>query len=109
MEYKTKGLYYQAGSPHQRTHHAHNQLPGMYWGVKNASTDHDDELIFSITADEFNEYQNSLHMKCLHAGTSAPITALWNPMIHAPDPLTEFRKGIKQDPSIFPTLKDINQ
>ena len=81
----------------------------MYWEVKNASTDHDDELIFSFTADEFNEYQNSLRMKCLQAGTSAPTAALQNPMIHAPDPLTEFRKGIKQDASIFPTLKDINQ
>ena len=31
-------------------------------------------------------------------------------MMHTPDPLAEFRKGIKQDPpSTFPTLKDINQ
>ena len=80
----------------------------MYWEVKNASTDHDDKLIFSFMADEFNKYQNSLHTKCLQAGTSAPTTALQNPMIHAPDPLTDFRKGIKQDPSIFPTLKYIN-
>ena len=48
-------------------------------------------------------------MNQLLVGTSMPTTALQNPTIHAPDPLTEFRKGIKQDLSTFPTLKDINQ
>ena len=67
----------------------------IYWELKNASTDYNNELILSITADKFDEYQNSLHMKQLLAGTSMPTTAPQNPMIHAPDPLAEFRNGIK--------------
>ena len=68
----------------------------MYWELKNTSNpDYDDKLILSIKADEFNKYQNSLHVKQLLAGTSTPITAPQNPMIHTPDPLAEFRKGIK--------------
>ena len=67
----------------------------MYWEIRNTSMDYNDELILSITADEFDEYQNSVHMKCLLAGKYMPTTAPWNPMIHAPDPLAEFRKGIK--------------
>ena len=66
----------------------------MYWELKNASKDYDNELILSIMADEFDEYQNSLCMKCILASTSKPPTAAGTPMMHTSDPLIKFRKGI---------------
>ena len=48
----------------------------MYWELKDASKDHNDNLILSIMADKFDEFQNSLHTKCVLAATSKPLQQL---------------------------------
>jgi hypothetical protein len=67
----------------------------------------------SVTANEFQTYRASPEFIDMRTGQATPITTSSNigppPSQRARDAVYDFKRGIKRDPSQFPTLKDDKQ
>ena len=67
----------------------------------------DDAKWLALTAEQFIDYRMSEHYISMNNGWStSSSTSTSTTLTTSRDPVSEFRRGIKRDPNLFPTLRD---
>ena len=79
----------------------------FYWDHKGSGNPITDFL--SITANEFDEFLVDYWWKQVNDPNNKPTPLAAGGKVLAPDPLADFKKGVKHDPTHFPPIKDIKQ
>ena len=79
----------------------------FYWDHRGSSNPITDFL--SITADEFDEFLVDYRWKQINDPNNKLTPSAAGGKTLAPDPLADFKKGVKHDPTHFLPIKDIKQ
>lgn len=79
----------------------------FYWDHRGSGNPITDFL--AITADEFDEFLDDYQWKQINDPNYKPTPLAAGGKMLTPDPLADFKKGVKHDPTHFLPIKDIKQ
>ena len=79
----------------------------FYWDHRGSGNPITDFL--SIMANEFDEFLVEYQWKQINDSNNKPTPSAPGGKMLAPDPLADFKKGVKHDPTHFQLIKDIKQ